>query len=439
MLAAAVCSCTPKKSGPPGPTPSPTATPTPVPTPVSIPYKRLETSKLFNGLQVHSSIDAELGENAATERQNPESYTLDLQLKVRVPPPKFDLSQLSAINPQLPAMLPGLEPMLKQAKVSHFFKDFYGLKVASLQRNLARLDALLSRHNFFDCETILELQHPDSKRRALLIQSDMDIDMDGSDPERVPDVDGSVANFQPMTSYRWPKKTALANSFLGAREAKLKQLESEISGKTISLERNREVRELIGPLRYEVNQLKTMSFLVSTTDPFVVLPGSIVGKNQDPFTPHLGDYCVVIFEDRLYPAIVGDVGPSTKIGEASLRLGKAINPKANAYNRSTNDLKISYLVFPNSADKPWSAPDLKRWHQRCDQLLKELGGYQGQLQEWEDLIKPLPTPTPTPTSSPLAAPSASPSPSIHPPVPPGNSTPIPVVLSGSASISGSGH
>jgi len=378
---------------------------------VPIPYKRLEISKLFNGIQVHSSIEADMGQEATTERSDPESYQLDFQLKVKVPKAKLEISQLSNINPQLPTVLPALELMLKQGKVSQFFQDFYGVKVATLQHNLARLDALLSRHNFFDCETILELQHPESKRRALLIQSDMDIDMDGSDTDRVPEVDGTIPNFQPMTSYKWPKTTAVPNMFLVGRQGKLQQLETELEGKGIGADRSRELRELIPQMRYEVGQLKTMSFLVASTDPFVVLPSSIVGKNHEPFTPHLGDYCVVIFENRLYPAIIGDVGPANKMGEASLRLGKAINPKATAYNRSSNDLKITYLVFPNSADKPWTPPDLEHWHQRCDQLLKELGGYQGELYAWENLIKPPPTPTPSPS---------------------------PTMLSGSADMSGTG-
>ena len=402
VVLAAICSCSPSsKHEAPSPTPSPTAspvpTPTPEPTPVRIPFKRLETSKLFNGMQIHSSVEADFGENASTERDKPDSYALDFQLKVRVPKAKFEIGQLSTINPQLPEVLPGLDALLKQAKVSHFFEEFYGLKVSSLHRNLARLDALLSRHNFYDCETILELQHPETKRRALLIQADMDIDMDGSDSDRVPLVDGTTPNFQPLTSYKWPKKTAVPNLFLMAREMKLQQAEAEVVGKGIGAERSRELRDSLQPIRYEVEQLKTMSFLVAATDPYVVLPGSIVGKNREPFTPHMGDYCVVIFENKLYPAIVGDAGPGNKMGEASLRIGKEINPRASAYNRSTNDLKITYLVFPNSADKPWTPPDLKHWHDRCEELLKEMGGYQGELHVWEDLIKPPPTPTPSPS------------------------------------------
>jgi hypothetical protein len=379
---------------------------------VHIPFKKLETSKLFNEVEVHSSVEADFGTSATLERDTPESYSLELKLKVRVPKAKFELAQLTSINPVLPQVLPALDSLVKDAKVSHFFGDFYGLKVASLQRNLSRLDLLLSRHNFFDCETILELQHPETKRRALLIQSDMDIDMDGSDSDRVPSVEGSTANFQPMTSYKWPKKTEAPNGFLPTRESKLQLWEAELAAasktgtnRPSGTERIREMREALPALRYEVSQLKNMSFLVAATDPYVVLPGSIVGKNREAFTPHLGDYCVVIYGDKLYPAIIGDVGPSNKMGEASLRLGKEINPRSTAYNRSSNDLKVTYLVFPGSADKPWGPPDLDKWHERCDALLKELGGYSGQLHAWENLIPPPPTPTPAPSPSPSTSPS----------------------------------
>ncbi|MEI8341846.1 MAG: glycoside hydrolase family 75 protein, partial [Verrucomicrobiota bacterium] len=385
-------------SGTPVPTPAPTVTATPVPsptpvptpTPIYVPSKRIETGKIFNGIELHSSVETEFGANATRERDDLESYTLDLRLKVRVPKPATELSQLDALNPFLSTDLPGLATMFPAAKASHFYDDFYRHKVASLQHNLPRLDLLLSRHNFFDCETVLELQHPDTRRRALLIQADMDIDMDGSDSDRVPMVDGTITNYQPMTSYKWPKKTAVPNQFLASREARLKQLEAEMATKGLTVERNLELRTLIPQVRYEVGQLKSQSFLVATTDSYVVMPTSMITQDGQPFTPRIGDYCVVLFKNTLYPAIIGDAGPRDKIGEASYRLGKEINSKATAYNRPVSDLKITYLVFPNSADKPFDAPDLEKIRTRCEQLLNEIGGYAGELHVWENLIKPPP-------------------------------------------------
>jgi hypothetical protein len=88
----------------------------------------------------------------------------------------------------------------------------------------------------------------------------------------------------------------------------------------------------------------------------------------------VGDYAVVIHEGKIYPAIVGDGGPSFKAGEASLRLARAINPSANPYRRPVSDLKVTYLVFPNSRDAQRSAPNYPQWKQRCEQLLSEIGG-----------------------------------------------------------------
>ena len=410
LMAAALAGCVRRADeteASPTPSPTPTPTPVPSPTPIYVPSKRLEVSKLFNGMQLRSSVETEFGATATAERNTPASYALELQFKVQVPKPNTDLQQIAALNDQLPVLLPGLAGMIPTAKVSPFYDRLYRLKVGALRQNLARLDVLLSRHNFYDCETVLELENPQTKRRALLIQADMDIDMDGSDSDRVPIVDGSSANFQPMTSYQWPKKTATPNPFLASRETKLKQLDDELAAKASSAERAQEVRTLIQELRYEVNRLKSHSFLVATTDPYIVLPGSLVTQDGQPSTPRVGDYCVVIYKNALYPSIVGDVGPANKIGEGAYRIGKELNARATANNRPVSDLKPTYLVFPNSADKPFDAPDLEKWRTRCEQLLNEIGGFKGELHVWENLIKPPPTPTPSPSPSPSPTPSAS--------------------------------
>ena len=46
--------------------------------------------------------------------------------------------------------------------------------------------SLLSRHNFYDCQTVSQLRHPNTGRRAILLQGDMDVDADGSDSDRLP-------------------------------------------------------------------------------------------------------------------------------------------------------------------------------------------------------------------------------------------------------------
>ena len=399
----------------PTPSPSPTATPTPTPTPLPetyVPYSHKEVAKLFNGFEIHSNVNTEAGVPAWLERKAPESYVLDLDVRVRVPQAAQTIEQIAQPDGQLPTLLPGLVSLLGASKVSNFYHGLYQLKVDSLGRTLNRLDQLLSRHNFFDCNTILELTDPKTSRKALFIQSDMDVNADGSDADRTNDVDGSSANFQPYTSYRWPKRTDKPSQFIPEREQRLKQAQAEYDQKNTAPERKKALKEQIDQLTREISDLKKYSFLISKADPFVVLPGFMLRQSNHPFLPRFGDYVVVIHDGKLYPAIIGDAGPSYKVGEASLRLATQIDTKANAYNRPSSDLNISYLVFPGSAESQPGPPDLPKMHDRCAELLNEMGGYTGELWQWQDILA-----TPTPSPSP------SPSPSITP-TPPGTPTPV---------------
>src|ERR1700747_400123 len=275
-----------------------------------------------------------------------------------------------------------------------------------LRENLARLDVLLSRHNFFDCQTVLQMQHPQTHRKALLRQADIDVDADGSDADRMPVGTGAPANFKPSTSYRWPKKTAAPNPYLAATEERLKRAEDEYALATTTAARKRELGNAVAELRAEVATLKKYSFLIGATDPFIVVPGAFT-HSGDPVKP--GDYTLVVFGDSIYPAIVGDVGPNDKVGEASLRVAKQINTLSTPYNRPVSDLKVTYIIFPDTADKPFGPPDLEKLQARCDTLVKEIGGVSVPLHHWENVIPPSPTPSPTPSTSPYR--SATPSPS----------------------------
>ncbi len=319
---------------------------------------------MFNGMQVRTTLLTEHGTTATADRNEPGSYELDITLRVKVPKPHSNLEELSKLNPQIATTLPGLPILLDTAKISPAFDDIYRLKVENLQRNLrSRLDLLLSRHNFYDTETVLELQHPISKRKALLVQSDMDVDTDGSDSDRVPDVDANSVTFQPFTSYGWPKKTDKPNSFIIPREKRLKEIAQELAKSGVSAARQKELKATQANLKAEIQDLQRRSFLVAKLDPYIVLPYSMFGK-KDQLTPKVGDYGVVIQGDTLYPVIVGDVGPMYKSGEGSLRLCQALNPKASGYNRAASDLKVTYLIFPESGDRPWDVPNFETWNTR---------------------------------------------------------------------------
>jgi len=372
---------------------------------------------LFNGFEVHTKVESAIGDLAFNERKAPDSYVLNLQVNVRVPRAAQTMEELSVPDRSLPSVLSGLAEMLPTSKVSDFYYGLYQLKVESLGRELGRLEQLLSKHNFFDCNTILELTNPRSSRKALLIQSDMDVNADGSDSDRTRTVDGSSANFQPYTSYRWPKRTDLPSQFLVDWENKLKQAQSELVEKIGSPERKKVLKDQIEVLEREIGDLKRYSFLVSKADPFVVLPGFMLRQTNHAFLPRLGDYVVVIYEGKLYPAILGDTGPSNKIGEASLRLATQLDPHANAYNRPETNLNVTYLLFPNTAEAQPGPPDLEKMRSRCQTLLDQIGGSPAELWQWTDILA---TPTPSPASSPEPSSTASPAGS-----PGGSASPVP--------------
>lgn len=397
--------------GPPEPAGLIEPTPAPLPTPPrpQVIGGKLETARLFSGITINAEVEPTPGGAASDERGDPQSYVLDLKLRARVPEPNRTIEELAEVSPALPRLLPGLAAMLKPDSVSPFFADLYATKLKRLRANLIRLDQLLSRHNFYDCQTILSLQHPETKRKALLIQSEMDVDADGSDSDRLPAGSGAPPNFQPYTSYRWPKKTSAPSAYLPLLQEKIKTWEAEAALKTTSAARKNELKEGIAHARDGIQQLKKFSFLIGATDPFIVIPGGFTKAEG----AKVGDYGAVIHGEAIYPAIVGDVGPADKAGEASLRIAKEISDVATPFNRPVSDLKVTYLIFPGTADTPFGPPDLDNIHARCEALVNEIGGAGAPLHKWVNII-PTPTPTPTPAPTPSATPTPTPTPGASP-------------------------
>jgi hypothetical protein len=420
VLAAGVAFLTgcPKPPGPspsPTPTPIPTASPspspTPRPTPTPIPAlvrKALPTATLFNGVALESAVVVEPGEAlASTDRKEADAYKVEVTLRLRLPRPASTLEDIVSNKPDLLEVLPALPALLADAKVSPFFDKFYELKTRDVRRRQANLDAILSRHNFYDCETMLELANPSTGRRALLVIADMDVNTDGSDGDRNVQVDGSSQFFLPQTSYRWPKQTDRVNPFLPVEEKKLADFQAELAKPDLKPARITEIEAGIDLAKRRIHDLTKWSFLVSATDPFIVLPGFIMRDHDGPFVPKIGDYAVVIHEGRAYPAILGDSGPSHKSGEASMLLCRELNARSSNLSRPISDLKVTYLLFPGSADPVPGPPDLAKWREKCLALANELGPLGVELHTWPNLIPPWPTPTPTPEPSPPAAPSPS--------------------------------
>lgn len=402
-----------------------------------IPRKDVDVSTFYNGIIIKTKLETEQGTYASLERLDPEAYKAEFQLSIRVPKANQSLSELSRINPELPKLLPGLEAMLPAAKVSGFYHKLYENKTNGIQRDITRLNRILDRHNFFDCETILELTHPTSSRKALLIQSEMDVVADGSDGDRMSTLDEYIYMsdyYQPFTSYAWAKKTATPNPLLARWEDRLKKAEEQFSVKGLSADRNRELKAQVSQLKLEVGEMKARSSLIAEKDPFIVI--SLLFRpyaSTNKHTPNIGDYAVVIHEGKMYPAICGDYGPTQKMGEASLFMAKTVNPKASPYRRPESDLKVTYVIFPGTAEKPNTAPNLDHWHEKCTAYLQEIGTPDAAqtLHRWEDPFKKpeiLTAPlggTPPAAATGTSATSATGTPSGNPATPaaPGTATP----------------
>ena len=364
-----------------------------------IPRKEVDVATLFNGITVKTNLITEEGSFASLERLDPEAYKAEFQLSIRVPKANQTLPELSRINPNLPKILPGLETMLSSAKVSGFYHKLYQSKTTRVQNDLTRLNKILDRHNYYDCETILELTHPATQRRALLVQSEMDVVADGSDGDRMGTLDEYIYMsdyYQPTTSYAWPKVTTTPNPLVARWEERLKKAKEEFAVKGLPAVRNRELTALIQELTAQISEMKARSFLIAEKDPFIVISLLFRGyADQNKHTPQIGDYACVIHEGKIYPAICGDYGPSYKMGEASLLMSKTINPKSTPYRRGEDDLKVSYLIFPGTAEKPNTAPNLAKWRERCLQLVGDIGGIGPgiEMHTWEDPFKKPEPPT----------------------------------------------
>ena len=303
-----------------------------------------DAATMFSGVKVVSKIEPEKGKRATTERGSADSYQVEVTVKVRVPEAAKTYEELCGINPALTGFFPGLRDLLKRGKVSGFYHHAYAVKQAAVKTNILRLDRMES----FD-DYLYKSQH-----------------------------------FQPSTSYGWAKVTDKVNPLVPRLEAELGELKAKVGGAGSVEKKSMQAR--IAELPTRIADLKKRSYLIAQEDPFVVIPLSFrIFKGSSAYTPSIGDYAVVICGDKMLPASVGDYGPSAKCGEASLRIAREIDPKAGPYNRPVSDLKVTYLIFPGSAEKP-RQPDYEEWHAKCSELLGRLGADPAKLHHWEDRL-----------------------------------------------------
>lgn len=376
-----------------------------------------DINELARGLNLKTELNFIPGSSSSSVRNKNENYRATLRMDVVLPKPTDSLADIAKINPHIAKIFPQHKEWETTTKVSRFYHQLMANKQSDLRKKLTSFNKLLTRHNFYDCETILEITHPTTKRKLLWIQSEMDVVSDGSDGDRLPEMPKAIVDspyYQPFTSYRWKKQSTEQNPLLPAWEKRLAQAQKDL--KTAPRTQTASLTNSIATFKRGIEDMKANSFLIAEYDPFIVIPLGVLNNVNSDFAPSPGDYAVVIYKNKLYPAIVGDAGPSFKIGEASLRIAQEINPKASPYNRPVSDLLISYLVFPKSAEPEKSAPDYALWKRRCEELLTDMGGLSPTytLHEWVNKL-PVKEEPPSPVLPP----------DIKAPVKPGISPPPP--------------
>src|SRR2546423_3460953 len=97
----------------------------------------------------------------------------------------------------------------------------------------------------------------------------MDVDADGSDSDRLPAGSGSSANFKPVTSFRWAKKSQIPNPYIEPAEERLKRYEAELAVKNTAPDRKKELKGGVAALRDENETLKEYSFLIGAAGPYI--------------------------------------------------------------------------------------------------------------------------------------------------------------------------
>lgn len=351
-----------------------------------------DVRKLGSGIPFRSEVLFGEGETALAERLLDDSYTASYQLKLRLPKPATRVSEIEKGTPELTKILPGFAGLMPKGFISPWYNTLYKNKSDRVRRDANSLNALLTKHNIYDCNTILHLQS-EKGRKVFFMQGDMDVVSDGSDGDRMAQMPESIVNsnfYQPFTSYGWKKRTKTPNPMIAGWEKRIEIGSKELADPATDPERKKWVKNRLAMLKRGIADLKARSYLIAAYDPFIVISVDLLKDLKDPFAPKVGDYAVVVHNRKIYPCIVGDGGPTFKVGEASLRLAKELNPKATVYSRPVSDLSVSYIVFPGSREKKAGPPDYEKWRQRCYELMQEIGGFGNgyEFHRWTDLLAP---------------------------------------------------
>ncbi|MFM2171734.1 MAG: hypothetical protein RI957_1963, partial [Verrucomicrobiota bacterium] len=173
------------------PEPAPTSPPavavqpsTPAPEPTANP-SGVDVRTLRSGIPFHSEVIIAGGQQASKERTDKDSYKAEYKLTVKVPQAAKSLAELQKVSPEIEKILPKLPQLLEKSEVSPNFQLLYNNKITRIKKDANLLQELVSKHNFYDVETMLHLRDPGTNRRVFLMQSEMDVVSDGSDGDRL--------------------------------------------------------------------------------------------------------------------------------------------------------------------------------------------------------------------------------------------------------------
>lgn len=92
-------------------------------------------------------------------------------------------------------------------------------------------------------------------------------------------------------------------------------------------------------------------YLSAETLPFIVVPAPSAIWDYRAHGVHGGAVAAVVYEDRVQYAVVGDIGPSGIIGEASYATAKALGIRPDPRGGGTPS-GVTYIVFKDSRVKP---------------------------------------------------------------------------------------
>jgi len=230
---------------------------------------------LSKGFEFKSNVVFEEGELASVERTTKESYLAEYSLSINEPKPAITLPEILTAAPKLESALPGLGTLIETASVNPYWHELYSRKKKTVVNDAHYLNKIITKHNFYDCQTMLNLRHPETKRRALLVQADMDVVTDGSDGDRMPTMAEEITTstyYQPTTSYSWSKVTDKPNPMIAGYEKRIANADRELADSSTNSERRTWLKKRKTMLKDGIAEMKKRSYLIAEHDPFIVLP-----------------------------------------------------------------------------------------------------------------------------------------------------------------------